>query len=291
MRQGRSRYRSHQTKKKEAGFWHQTTDRKKSNRFLGQDQASAKRQFKIVMWSALSVLMLTGICWLLFFSEQLQIRTIEITGNRNINQDEVRKLVEQQLEGSYLYIIPKTSLLLFSVSRLNQSLNDNFQLIAAEISRNPLKQKLIINLLEKDYNYIWQEGSTYYYINREGDVIMTKQAPTKDYLVVENTGPTLFHGRKVNVDPKYLDYAKEIDAALRNNNRGLNLRTFVYDGTINVLRVNLTSGPSLIFNTETPVQLQLNKLDVLRSNLLRDGHEFNQLNYINLRVGDRVFYQ
>ncbi|MEI6378529.1 MAG: hypothetical protein WCO55_02630 [Candidatus Falkowbacteria bacterium] len=221
----------------------------------------------------------------------MQIRNIEISGNRNLNKQTIQDVVRQHLDGKYFYFIPKTSLVLFSVKELDKDLNKNFRLLTTEIHRNPLKQKLVINLLEKDYNYVWQEGSVYYYISHDGDIILTKDAPAKDMLLLENTGSTLVNGQKINIDAKYLDYAKELDTTLHVNKRGLSLRTMIYDGTINALKVKLTAGPTLYFNTEMPVTTQLKKLDVLRSNQLPDGHLFNELSYIDLRIGDRIYYQ
>jgi cell division septal protein FtsQ len=263
----------------------------KANRFVHSEPRDWKKLAWRWLWSLTAIAAVFFVLWLLSASSWLLIKNVQVNGNRNIPQESVLAIAESAQQGRVWGLFPRSNVVFFPFGAVRQELMSNFPLMATNLDYELWQHRLSINLMEKDYSYLWQEGTNYYYINREGEIIMSKQAPTPGYVILENTGPSLVEGKRVLVDPKYLDFAKSVDAGFKNYCKGLKLRTFVYDGSANTLKVKLTSGPVLIFNTEARVEDQLAKLESLRQTQFRDGAAFNSLQYIILRYGERVYVQ
>ena len=274
---------------KSRGLWkgHQSPPEvRRTNRVVSNGKAKASgRQF---LWLVIFLLLGGGVFWFLFLSPVFRLTTVDITGNRHSAYCDIRVLADKQLSSKYLYL-PQDNYWLFDKKSFKQALYDNFQLNDAQIKLRPTK--LLIKLSEKDYTYIWQEGNLYYYINTVGDIILTKDSPVPDLLLINNPGPSLKQGRQIMIDPDYLDFANQLDQSLKNNSRGLSARQVVFDTTVRCLKIKLTAGPLLLFNTLASPSEQLNKLEHLRKNELRDGVIFNQQQYIDLRYSERIIYK
>lgn len=262
----------------------------KSNRPFEHHRSNAqpvKAVKKITLIFALTILFFGA--WAILFSGWFKVKEIQVADNLNVPSEKAVSLVRNYLNGRFLLVVPLDNWLAVSKNDIKDLLFSRYQL--RNVSVNRRVGKLIIKLDEKTYNYIWQEGESYYYINDLGEIILTKLSPLPDYPVIVNATSTIRLDEKINVDQKVLSFAGELDSLLKNDNHGLSSRTFVFDNLANTLKIKLTQGPYLLFNIRLSPLDQLKKLDAIRRQELSDGAKFNSLEYLDLRFGDRIFYK
>jgi len=64
---------------------------------------------------------------------------------------------------------------------------------------------------------------------------------------------------------------------------------FIFDTNDNTLKIQITNGPKLYFDISGDIEKQLYKITALRNDILKD--DFNKKDYIDVRIGDRVYSQ
>ena len=90
----------------------------------------------------------------------LNIQNIEITGNKIIDTDAIKTVVQGQIAGKYLWLFPKTDIFLFPENSIKSNLQDKFKRlkdIKLSIKNN---KTLEVSLTERTAKYIWC-GDTY----------------------------------------------------------------------------------------------------------------------------------
>ncbi|MDD4412487.1 MAG: hypothetical protein PHR00_02465 [Patescibacteria group bacterium] len=234
---------------------------------------------------------LGALIWIFFYSDIFKIKIIDVSQNINISTEDVRGIVEDQMQDYKYLVLPQANLFVFDTAEFKEKAFEKYQLYSIDIKKNIFSQRVVIKLAEKDYNYIWREGNDFYYINNLGEIILTKTTGDNNLITIDNTTSSLRENKLIKIDQKYLSYIKELDAVLRKNNHNLGDRQFIYDGAISGLKIQLINGPQLFFNIDRSIDEQLNKLDNLRRVEFRDGTKLNNLNYIDLRFGDKIFYR
>ena len=260
------------------------------NRLLKEDKQERRQRQALRWWLTLAVLIGGAVTWLIIWSGYLDYQTLDIQGNQILSAEEVRGAVDSFLTGRKLYVIKPANLLFISGRRLQQALLAQLPLTAATISKDWWQQRLIVKIVEKQYNYIWQEGSNFFYITRGGDVVIRGDTPTSSLPLIVNATSSLLVDRQVQIDPSFLDAAGQLSQDL-SSTRGLSQYQLVYDHTPGCIKVQVVNGPLILFSTRGSLEQQLVKLETVRRHELSDGRLFNSQHYIDLRFGDKVFYQ
>lgn len=187
-------------------------------------------------------------------------------------------------------LLPADNLLLFDKKRLLAAINEKYYLDNLKIKIR-LPHTLVISFQEKSYGLIWQEDGKFYYINYQGDIILERFDAAENIALVYNRGHARREGRRINIEEKYLSFANDLNRAFTEQIKGLTDREIFIDDDLNTVKIQIKNGPVIKFNTEDPITKQLLKLETLRRLELSDGKVFSSKQYIDLRYGDRVFYQ
>ncbi len=86
---------------------------------------------------------------------KLNIQNIEISGNKVIETDSIRQIVDENLAGRYMYFIPKTNFLVYPKNTIKNQLAQKFKRLK-DISFDLSKERtLSISVLEREGKYIW----------------------------------------------------------------------------------------------------------------------------------------
>lgn len=117
----------------------------------------------------------------LFRIDRLNIDTVMIDGNKVTDTKLINKIVENNLEGYYLYFLPKSNFLLFPKNKIKSDLEEEFKRLTniSFVLKN--YKTLFISLLEKEGQYIWcgdslpdadtkTEDNLCYFIDKNGYV-------------------------------------------------------------------------------------------------------------------------
>ena len=72
---------------------------------------------KIFVFSAIFVVVLVGLCFVSRI-EKININTVEVSGNKVIDTEFIKEIALKKIQGTYLFVIPKTNFLLFSKNKI-----------------------------------------------------------------------------------------------------------------------------------------------------------------------------
>ncbi len=232
---------------------------------------------------------------LFYYLSGLLIVGINIPATKNISQEEIKQIFEEQKKEPVLLVFDQSNLLLFNSQEFVNKLNARYQFNSLDLKKNWRDLSLNLVFEEKDYDLVWQEGEEYYFINYAGDIILNKSTSATstlgDLLSVLNISDSKKEGRRIVIEEKYLRSASALNEALKLKTKGLSSRRIAFGKEFNTLEVLVLNGPIIYFNINSDIDTQLAKLEALRKADLADGQTFNRQKYIDLRYGKSIYYQ
>src|SRR3989344_733020 len=118
-----------------------------------------KRKIRIaflVVSSSVAFIVFTA--YALFFSGWFLVKAVQISGNNEISEAEIKKIVSSHLDKSYLmgYIKPFSNIFFTDSDELEDSLKEIFPLInTAEVNKKFFKRNLSVEIGEREAAGIW----------------------------------------------------------------------------------------------------------------------------------------
>lgn len=256
----------------------------KLNRRRSNSQSFAK-----LYWLGAFILIIIGaLIWWLLLSPSFRLTEVTTSVAKNFSTDDLKNLVWDKIHAQG-GLLPKDNLWLVDTKVISQSINERYYLDKLKISKS-WPHKLNIVFEEKNYALAWSEDNNFYLINYQGDIISVG-AVSPSLLVIYNRGTAKKGERRIDIQEKYLTFADQLNKSFTEKIKGLNDRQLFLDDEVNTIKIQITNGPVLKFNTEDPIDKQLLKLETIRKQELSDGRVFNSQKYLDLRYGDRIFYQ
>jgi hypothetical protein len=67
------------------------------------------------------------------------------------------------------------------------------------------------------------------------------------------------------------------------------IERFIIDNELNTVKIALLDGPQIYFNSSGDIDKQINKLQIIKTERLK--LDFNKKQYLDLRIGDAVYYR
>jgi cell division septal protein FtsQ len=221
--------------------------------------------------------------WFLFYSKFFTIKNLEIEGRGMIAENNVYKYAEEQLNENFWVFIPQKNIFLFNKKKLKAKLEEKYSFNELNIYKK-FPKTIKINYIEKQYKMIWKKGDDYAYADETGYTISSLNildAKLKDYPIVENLGDDENLTSKLNFIFLLFSELKKYE--------DLNVEKFILDSEIDTVKVDLTIGPELYFNINKSIDTQMKKLLIIKEEKIKE--DFNQKIYIDLRLGDSVYFR
>ena len=239
---------------------------------------------KIIVISLASILLIFII--LIFSTHFFQIKKINISQTKHIPITKIEKMAWEQSANKRWLILPQDIIFFFDSQKLSKQLHDNFQLKKLKIVKH-LPDTIDINLVEKDYTLIWNEAGQFHYINNQGDIILTLDQPEENQIIIYNQGSSQLQGRKIKVSPEMIKFINDLKDRL-NTEQNFKIKEFIVDDDVNTVKLKEEGGPLIFFNVKNDIDKQAVKLRALHTTL---SDNYKNLHYVDLRFGDRIFYQ
>lgn len=112
------------------------------------------RTRKIILFVFLLMLTLVGLSYLASW-QRVNIKDITISGNKIIDTETIRGIAEGEMNGKYLWIIPKTNFLFYPKNKITNHLTDSFKRLSSisiDISDSNI---LDIKVSERTASFTW----------------------------------------------------------------------------------------------------------------------------------------
>lgn len=238
----------------------------------------------------------------------LNISSVEITGNKVIDTETIKTIVEKEIQGKYWWFFPKTNILFYPKNNIKNELSNKFKRLK-DINFSIRDRKvLIVSMAERVGLYIWcgtalPETNTQeqkcYFLDKDGYIFdeapyFSGEVYFKFYgeTVLNNDGipsesyffPDIFSKLTLFKETLETMGLKPVASYVENN------------GNIKILLARKTSatGPEIIFKADADFQkLAENLQAALTTEPLQSNFDkkYQSLLYIDLRFGNKVYYK
>jgi hypothetical protein len=138
---------------------------------------------------------------------------------------------------------------------------------------------------------IWQENEKYYYTSMSGEIIAETNVldiEQKDYPLINNVSDKKIADNKITVDAVYLNYASDIWEKFKPLT-DLKIERIIIDNEIDTIKVKLEGGPEVYFDPTGDMDKQISKMTIIKNEKLKE--DFNKKIYVDVRLGDAVYYR
>jgi len=269
-----------------------------------------KRKTRIrLLIAAVSILVI--ICSIVFISRtrQLQIQTIVVRGNYIVATEEVKTAVQSILDQKYLWLIPKTNVLLYPEKYLTKTISAKFQRFNTVEFHRENWSTLVVDVTERKNVYLWCDAlpsvagginQNCYYVDDHGYIFSRSPSFSGNvyfvfygtYLWGENESPV---GKKLFDDTYFRDVirfkegiaSKElVPSGFITYSTGVSafLLSPRFDDTKQKIVFTKSQELATLFDN---LSLALTSVD-LRKQL---ADSFSTLQYIDLRYDKKVYYK
>lgn len=247
---------------------------------------------KLLIALGVVFLILAGVIYFLFFAKIFDVRTVEIEGAETVAGGEIEQVINNWLDGRRLGVKRRSNSFVFSVKKISPLLANQFLKIdSAEVSKKSAHE-IEVSVTERKPMGLWclSKPGVCYYFDKNG-VAYAETGSSEGFiltLVRDDRERQIKLGELV-APPAWIgniDTAREL---LKKG--GLDISGFIIPAdALDGFDAKTSFGWPILFSHSTDVGKQISALfDVLKSKIPAD--QLLKLEYIDLRIQDRVYYK
>ncbi|MDO8659580.1 MAG: hypothetical protein Q7K54_03170 [Candidatus Parcubacteria bacterium] len=262
-------------------------------------------QRKIVLFS-LGFLTFFISLFFLYRLPSLNINDIEVKGNKIIETEIIKEVVQTQIGGKYLYFFPKTNIFFYPKNTIKNELQNKFKRLKDINITIQNKKTLQISMTEREALYTWcgdvlpevnDSEQKCYFLDKDGYIFdeapyFSGEVYFKFYGLVNVDISTGAYFAPENFQ-KFITFKRELE--------GMKLKPVaLYVTPLGDIKVLLSKGstmitnPEIIFKADADFQKVAENLQAalitepLQTNL---KNKYSSLEYIDLRFGNKVYFK
>lgn len=266
----------------------------------------ARRRLRIpasVRLYGVAVLLAAGLWWVSQLP-QLQLRTVEVAGDRKASRGAIVALINAQLDATRFGILPQRQFLWFDAAAAARQLRQQLGLASVEVTRR-WPGTVLVTIHEPAAALVWVSGSQGYYVNDQGQV--TAPVSADDALQLEQGSVRVFRHPAVAqpvpvvydlanqppvsghpvVPPATLAFLLAVNARLADR-AVVAISHYQVDAVERRVVAVTEGGWQIIFSSDRGVGEQLASLQTVLARSIKDR---SQLKYIDVRYGGKVYYR
>jgi len=261
------------------------------------------RNIKIGAIAVTLIVISIGLVWVSRIDE-FNIKTVIIAGNSVITKNQLEQAVSKRLIGSYLLLIPKTNILLFPKKSITASVLESFnRLQDAEIVVEDL-QTIKLTVKERQSFALYcgeasidthEELGNCYFLDKSG-FIFAKAPDFTGYVFFKYFGKLNENTESYGENPIGVQYMpapsfREFTLFLESFSELDSAPTALLRMGEKDFEIHFDDGSRILFDRDQSLATILDNLQsVLESDIFRERGDI-QLDYIDLRFGNKVFYK
>ena len=130
--------------------------------FTKNQEVRRKRRMRVLVVLILLALVLVAVVIGFLRKPTFQISSVTITGTSSLDSNEIQLAAQKHISGNYVLVIPRTNVLLFSKTMMNEYLMNQFPGIASVDTEFSSPTMLSISITEKKPAYLWCTAQCYF---------------------------------------------------------------------------------------------------------------------------------
>jgi cell division septal protein FtsQ len=265
----------------------------KNSRYRSSTFAQKQRRrkiFKRIIWSIFVFAVISGLS---YWSghHSITINSITISENEFLNNEKIIENIEKQISGRYLFLFSKKNSLLIPRSEVKNSIIKN-NLSVSEVSLKVRDiNNLFVDISEHEPVAKWcDEANNCFLINAEG-LIYTQEKVLNPKNVIKVSG--VFENSNDILGKTYLNTEtfKSILKTVENLNQLSIKPTLIDTEDQETIAIETMQGPYLLIDrNDNPADVLNNLQTVIETEEINEA-QFKNLEYIDLRFGNKVYYK
>ncbi len=225
-----------------------------------------------------------------FFSPVFVINDVAVIGNHHLSPEDVRETVDNALHENSSLFLPVGHIFFLNKADLTYVVKKELPLVDEIEFQRKLPNILKVKIKERNSAFIWQTRNKYYYVDRNGYAYLgiSKQEHKDSKLITlkDQAKLDVELGDKV-VTSNFVDFIKVLTIDFEPKVK-VPIQEIVLPLTTMEIRVITTEGWQAYFDTARPANAQIKRLTLVLKQIIKPRE---QLQYIDLRLNDRVFYK
>lgn len=202
------------------------------------------------------------------------------------------------MDGEYFNYFSKRNLFFISQRAISDKLKNDFNRLEVSAVERKFPKAILIKVKERQPELAWCSGGVCYLVDKDGFVYSganaTDEELSKDrFLVVIDDNARPIEIRKSVIDPKFIQYLKQIDAILVDDLR-LQIEGNYHTPAVSSREIlaKIKGGEGWTLKLSSAVSLEDTKkiLETIFEKELQ-GDKRNNLDYLDLRVKGKVYYK
>lgn len=259
---------------------------------------------------ALLVAVFVAAIWGVLYNSYFSIENVVIKGAGYVNEGNLYRIAEDQLERRRWLVFPQDNIFTFSKGQLAAAIQNEVSVRNLRIDKD-LPGSVTVTFEEAEPVAVWFEEDRYYYIDNELRVLspvseaLAQSAPYVTLRAGEGETHIAWRGgaRVLTIDPAYVTAAQmlrerygarplaETDAEANREVVDPAIdSTFTVTTQETTITMHYQNGPQVHFTIDGDVGAQMAKLDVLLAEKFNPD-ELAKTAYIDLRFGEKIYYQ
>ncbi|MFC1645212.1 cell division protein FtsQ/DivIB [Patescibacteria group bacterium] len=242
------------------------------------------------------VVFLIVLIYVVIFSKFFKITTVTINGIKNLSYEDIEGELSSYLDGKYLYIFPRNNFLFLRENNVDSLLTNKFKKIKKVQIKKIFPGTAGIYLTERDSLLLWCLESDCYMVDEDGKAY--EKVDVNALSVSENDLIRLYDlsNKYVNEGDYILksDYASFVLGVKNELWSGFGLAISNEFKTSSRLAdeviLSAVDGWDLYLDSTIPIDKTLNTLRIFLTKEI-SIEDANDLEYIDLRVEDKIFYK
>lgn len=260
----------------------------------------------------LTLFLIGGIFYFLFFSEVFKIKDFSISGGRSIDSGELKETIGSLLERRW-FVFTANNFFILKKQELEKEILAQFKRIEAVKIQKKFPNLLKVEIKEKNLNLIWcqrklkiqevmeSEEKRCFYLDKKGKVfgkafeidlknLNREQLVNSPFILIEEEKDNFSNLDERITTPELIDFILQVKLILPKIAGLKMVKGNILLDSAGEIHIETEEGWQVYFDTTRDVESQVKILDLaLTEKITKEERE--ALEYIDLRIPDRIYYK
>ena len=263
----------------------------------GKIREKVRKVFRLsIVCNFLLIFFLGVLIYSLFFSGFLAIEKITVENSGDLSQEKIIDFIEDEIGGKYLGVVAKNNFLLISSNSLEEKTKEKFKKIKKISIEKKFPDKLTVEIEERNLILsLCSKGDCYFidengYAYEKANFNLDDVSQNEIIKLIDESGKEISEGEYVLM-PSYVDFIVKIEKSIKDDVSMDILNEYRTESRISEeVIVQTKKGWDIYLSSKIPIEKSMRTLKILlnRQIMLK---ELNDLEYIDLRSDNKVFYR